>query len=93
MAKKLSPITPGDILLEEFLSPMDITQSQLAKDINVHHRQSSGVQHATPRQQLFLLESHKSLCELQFCISKVPPRNPSVGLRIFWDRHLLRFVF
>ena len=35
MAKKLSPITPGDVLLEEFLSPMEITQSQLAKDINV----------------------------------------------------------
>ena len=33
--KKLSPITPGDILLEEFLKPMEITQSQLAKDINV----------------------------------------------------------
>ncbi|MHA1444360.1 MAG: HigA family addiction module antitoxin [Candidatus Hodarchaeales archaeon] len=35
MKKKLSPITPGDILLEEFLKPMEITQSQLAKDINV----------------------------------------------------------
>ena len=35
MGKKLSPITPGDILLEEFLKPMEITQSQLAKDINV----------------------------------------------------------
>lgn len=35
MAKKLSPITPGDVLLEEFLKPMDITQNQLAKDINV----------------------------------------------------------
>jgi addiction module HigA family antidote len=35
MEKKLSPITPGDILLEEFLKPMEITQSQLAKDINV----------------------------------------------------------
>ena len=35
MEKKLSPITPGDVLLEEFLRPMEITQSQLAKDINV----------------------------------------------------------
>lgn len=35
MAKKISPITPGDVLLEEFLKPMEITQNQLAKDINV----------------------------------------------------------
>ncbi len=35
MAKKLSPITPGDILLEEFLKPMEISQAQLARDINV----------------------------------------------------------
>ncbi|CAN2039627.1 Virulence-associated protein I [Candidatus Magnetomoraceae bacterium gMMP-15] len=35
MAKKLEPITPGDILLEEFLKPMKISQNQLAKDIKV----------------------------------------------------------
>jgi addiction module HigA family antidote len=35
MAKKLTPITPGDILLEEFLIPMSISQNQLAKDLNV----------------------------------------------------------
>ena len=35
MAKKLSPITPGDVLLEEFLGPMGISQNQLAKDIQV----------------------------------------------------------
>ena len=35
MVKKMSPITPGDVLLEEFLKPMGVTQSQLAKDINV----------------------------------------------------------
>lgn len=35
MVKKLSPITPGDVLLEEFLRPMAISQNQLAKDINV----------------------------------------------------------
>jgi addiction module HigA family antidote len=35
MVKKLSPIFPGDVLLEEFLKPMGITQNQLAKDINV----------------------------------------------------------
>jgi len=28
MAKKLTPITPGDVLLEEFLQPMGISQTQ-----------------------------------------------------------------
>jgi len=35
VAKKLLPITPGDILLEEFIEPMNISRNQLAKDINV----------------------------------------------------------
>jgi addiction module HigA family antidote len=35
MADKLSPITPGEILLEEFLKPLEISQNKLAKDINV----------------------------------------------------------
>ena len=35
MAKKLNPVTPGDVLLEEFLKPMRITQNQLAKGIFV----------------------------------------------------------
>ena len=32
---KLTPIHPGEILLEEFLKPMGISQYRLAKDINV----------------------------------------------------------
>lgn len=32
---KLPPIHPGEILLEEFLNPMEITQTELAKEINV----------------------------------------------------------
>ena len=36
MAKtKLAPIHPGEILLEEFLKPMEISQYRLAKDIGV----------------------------------------------------------
>jgi addiction module HigA family antidote len=45
MVKKLSPVTPGDVLLEEFLRPMDITQNQLAKDINVPANRISQVVH------------------------------------------------
>ena len=32
------PIHPGEILLEEFLKPMDISQYRLAKDISVDPR-------------------------------------------------------
>jgi addiction module HigA family antidote len=35
---KLAPIHPGEILLEEFLKPMGISQYRLAKDINVPAR-------------------------------------------------------
>ena len=38
MATKLSPIHPGEILLEEFLEPMGISQYRLAKDISVPPR-------------------------------------------------------
>lgn len=33
--KKLDPVTPGELLLEEFLRPMGITQYRLAKEIGV----------------------------------------------------------
>ena len=35
---KMAPIHPGEILKEEFLEPMNITQYRLAKDINVPPR-------------------------------------------------------
>jgi len=38
MANKLPPIHPGEILLEEFLEPMGISQYRLAMDINVSPR-------------------------------------------------------
>jgi len=36
--QKLKPIHPGEILIEEFLKPMEISQYRLAKDINVPAR-------------------------------------------------------
>lgn len=33
--KKLPPVTPGEMLLEEFLKPMGISQYRLAKEIDV----------------------------------------------------------
>lgn len=32
---KIDPVTPGELLLEEFLNPMGITQYRLAKEIGV----------------------------------------------------------
>ena len=34
-AKKIAPVHPGEILMEEFLKPLGISQYRLAKDINV----------------------------------------------------------
>ena len=38
MSNKYPPIHPGEILLEEFLIPMEISQYRLAKDISVPPR-------------------------------------------------------
>ncbi len=38
MEERLAPIHPGEILLEEFLKPLEISQYRLAKDINVPAR-------------------------------------------------------
>jgi addiction module HigA family antidote len=38
MTDKLPPIHPGEILLEEFLEPMGISQYRLAKDLSVPPR-------------------------------------------------------
>jgi addiction module HigA family antidote len=35
MPRKLKPITPGEVLLEEFLNPLGISQSKLARDLSV----------------------------------------------------------
>ena len=35
MAKKLAPTHPGEVLLEEFLTPMGLSQYRLAKETNM----------------------------------------------------------
>jgi len=42
---KLDPIHPGEILLEEFLNPMGISQYRLAKDISVPPRRINEIVH------------------------------------------------
>jgi addiction module HigA family antidote len=47
LAKRLPPVHPGDVLLEEFLVPMGISQYRLAKDINVPPRRINEIVHGT----------------------------------------------
>src|ERR1700682_2051509 len=41
MARKLTPITPGEILLMEFIKPLGISQSRLARDLCVPGRRDT----------------------------------------------------
>ena len=36
--ERLQPVHPGEVLLEEFLKPMQLSQNRLALDIGVHPR-------------------------------------------------------
>ena len=42
---KLPPVHPGEVLLEEFLGPLGISQYRLAKDISVHPRRINEIVH------------------------------------------------
>jgi addiction module HigA family antidote len=45
MTTKLAPVHPGEILLEEFLEPMGLSQYRLAKDISVPPRRINEIVH------------------------------------------------
>src|SRR5437773_4507088 len=45
MAKRLPPVHPGEVLAEEFLQPMGISQYRLAKDISVPPRRINEIVH------------------------------------------------
>jgi antitoxin HigA-1 len=46
MAKsKLAPVHPGEVLLEEFLEPLGLSQYRLAKDISVPPRRINEIVH------------------------------------------------
>ena len=46
MTKKMDPMHPGEILNEEFLRPMKISQYRLAKDISVPARRINEIVHS-----------------------------------------------
>ncbi len=47
--KKLNPIHPGEILLEEFLTPMHLSQNKIATDIGVSPRRINEIVHGKRR--------------------------------------------
>ena len=47
MGRRLAPVHPGEVLREEFLSPMDISQYRLAKDIGVPPRRVNEIVHGS----------------------------------------------
>jgi addiction module HigA family antidote len=44
-AKKLAPVHPGEVLLEEFLGPLGLSQYRLARDISVPPRRINEIVH------------------------------------------------
>jgi antitoxin HigA-1 len=47
MTEQFAPIHPGEILLEEFLKPIGLSQYRLALDINVPPRSINEIVHGT----------------------------------------------
>jgi addiction module HigA family antidote len=43
--KKMTPVHPGEVLAEEFMKPMEISQYKLAKDISVAPRRINEIVH------------------------------------------------
>jgi antitoxin HigA-1 len=46
MSKALSPIAPGEILLEEFMRPLGVSQNKLARDLDVPVARINDIIHA-----------------------------------------------
>ncbi len=44
--KKLDPIPPGEILLEEFMKPNGVSQNRLARDIDINPARVNDIVHA-----------------------------------------------
>lgn len=44
-AKKLDPIHPGEVLFEEFMKPLNLSQNQLGRDLGVSPRRINEIIH------------------------------------------------
>lgn len=85
MVKKMNPIHPGEILKEEFLTPLNISQSRLARDINVPHRRINevvlGKRAVTPDTAIRLAQYFGTTPEFWMNLQT------TYDLRILSDRH------
>jgi len=45
MRKKIPPVHPGEVLFEEFLKPMNISQNRLGRDLKVSPRRINEIIH------------------------------------------------
>ena len=45
MKKSLNNVHPGEVLLEEFLKPLDVSQNRLARAVNVSPRRINEIVH------------------------------------------------
>jgi addiction module HigA family antidote len=45
--KRLAPVHPGEVLAEEFLAPLELTQYRLAKSLSVPARRINEIVHGT----------------------------------------------
>jgi addiction module HigA family antidote len=46
MRAKLSPVSPGEILLEEFLKPLGLSQNRLARELGIAAARVNDIVHA-----------------------------------------------
>ena len=65
---KLDPITPGELLLEEFLIPMGISQYRLAKEIGV-----------PPQRIVHAVHARRTACRRTATL-RGEDRPPSIGI-------------
>ena len=49
MTRKLEPLHPGEVLLEEFIKPMKLSQCKLARALNVAPRRINEIIHGNRR--------------------------------------------
>jgi len=85
MSKKIPPIHPGEILFEEFLKPMGISQNRLAIDIRVPARRINEI----------VLKKRRITTDTALRLSKFFKMSPQfwLGLQMDYDLDIANDLF